>query len=250
MKKITILITLLVISLSFGQNLISDPGFDTQSGNITGTTTPWTGYTAQVIASDDLTLSRVGNVNNGEGSIYQVIDVTPEKSYTATFKYRWVGGTGNYNIVPFIRENAANPGGTLSNFTCSTTPDVWHTDGLINFTVPVGITQVRIIFFKSNGNRPFRIDDVSITEDVPMSVADLAKFNFKSYPNPATDYINFSAEKNIDKIEIYSLLGQQVKNITLDSNDAKVNVSGLSKGVYIVKAFIDDAVGSYKFVKE
>jgi hypothetical protein len=27
-------------------------------------------------------------------------------------------------------------------------------------------------------------------------------------------------------------------------------VSGLSKGVYLVKTFIEDAVGTYKFIKE
>lgn len=60
--------------------------------------------------------------------------------------------------------------------------------------------------------------------------------------------IYFSTSKNIEKIEIYNVVGQKVESRIL--NDNQVNVSKPSKGIYIMKAFIDDAVGTYKFVKE
>jgi hypothetical protein len=82
------------------------------------------------------------------------------------------------------------------------------------------------------------------------SLEDLVQFSFKSYPNPAKDNLNVSAVKPINKIEIYNLLGQQVVSRELNTNKAQINVSSLSKGLYVVKAFIDDAVGSYKFIKQ
>lgn len=250
MKKITLLFTLLAVTIGSGQNLVSDGTFDTQTGGITASTTPWAGFNSQVIQNDNLNSEKTGNGNNGEASVFQVVNVTSGETYNATFDYRWVSGTGNYDLNAVIRENATNPGDVLNNFTCSTTPDVWHTDGLINFTVPSGVTQVRIIFYKVNGNRPFRMDNVSITSANTASVKDLEQFSFKSYPNPANDYIKLSAAKNINKIEIYNLLGQEVLNKDIDSKNTEVNISSLSKGVYVVKAFIEDAVGSYKFIKQ
>jgi len=83
-----------------------------------------------------------------------------------------------------------------------------------------------------------------------LSLKELAQFNFNASPNPAKDYIKLSASKTIDKIEIYNILGQQVKNLSLNKTQSNVDVSSLSKGIYIVKAFIEDAVGTYKVIKE
>ena len=73
----------------------------------------------------------------------------------------------------------------------------------------------------------------------------LSSSNFQSnnlklnlYPNPATDLINISLETELKSIEIYSLLGQKV--LTSDKN--QVNVSNLSKGMYMVR--VEDVEGS------
>jgi len=255
MKKITFLIALLIISVSFGQNLISDGTFDTQTGAINTGTTPWTGFNSQVIVSDDLTSSTAGNVNNGEGSIFQVISVVEGSTYIVNFDYRWVSGTGNYNMTVRVKDNA-NLGTNLTfndtndGLVLNTTPDVWNTNATFSLTIPSGVTNIRLLFYKATGNRPLRIDNVSITLDATASLKDLAQFKFNVHPNPAKDYINLSASKNIDKIEIYNIVGQQVERMNLNSTNKQVDVSKLSKGIYLLKAYIEDAVGSYKFVKQ
>ncbi len=258
MKKITFLLTLLTISLSFGQNLISDGTFDTQTGAITTATSPWAGFNAQVLGAAASPDPNVGNGNNGEASMFQVITVTPGETYDIDFDYKWVSGSGNYNMTVRVKDDlaAGKPnldliGGTTTNgYTLSTTPDTWFTGTSFSLEAPTGVTQIRLLFYKGSGNRPLRIDNVSLTLAPTASVKDLEQFSFKSYPNPANDYIKLSAVKNINKIEVYNLLGQEVLNKNIDSKNTEVNISTLSKGVYIVKAFIEDAVGSYKFIKE
>ena len=67
------------------------------------------------------------------------------------------------------------------------------------------------------------------------------------YPNPASDNFTIQIENEIKSVEIYSLQGQKV----LTSNTKNINVSGLSKGIYLVR--IEDennAVATQKLVVE
>jgi len=259
MKKITFLFTLLTVLIGFTQNLIQDGGFDTQTGGITTSTSPWTGFNSQVLGPAHAQDPNVGNVNNGEGSIFQVFTVTPGETYNVVFDHKWVSGTGNYNMTVRVKDDLASGKPNLDLIDGTTTDgfaldnaslDFWYTGNTFSFLAPTGVTQVRLLFYKGANNRPLRIDNVSVALDATASLQDLAHFNFKSYPNPVQDVINFSAAKNIKKISIYNLLGQEVLNQDLNSKTASLNVSSFAKGVYVVKAQIEDAVGSYKFIKE
>lgn len=57
------------------------------------------------------------------------------------------------------------------------------------------------------------------------------------YPNPATDQINVSVSESPNtQVEIYSAVGQLIKQLKLDqSGHASFDVSGYSKGMYLVK---------------
>ena len=67
----------------------------------------------------------------------------------------------------------------------------------------------------------------------------------KLYPNPASDNFTIEMENEVKSIEIYSLQGHKVMN----SNTKNVNVSSLSKGMYLVR--IEDennAVSTQKLI--
>jgi hypothetical protein len=240
MKKITFLLILLISSASFGQNLVLNGDFET------GDLTSWLGFNRQVL-TDDITSSSVANINNGEGSLFQVVTVTPGETYNVSFEYRWVSGSGNYEMTVRVREDGTS--NNLESFSLDMTPDVWH-DAAFSFTVPTGITSVRLLFYKGNGNRPLRMDNASITLATTASVDDLAKFGFKSYPNPVNDIINFSSLNTIEKVEIFNLLGQKVTEKTdFKNNEEGINVATLKKGVYVVKVKIENSIGTYKIIK-
>ena len=75
--------------------------------------------------------------------------------------------------------------------------------------------------------------------------------NFNIYPNPTNDHItiDFGNLDNVEgwNIKIINILGQEVLSQPMDND--KINVSELSKGVYIIR--ISDGVNQAdkKFIK-
>lgn len=94
--------------------------------------------------------------------------------------------------------------------------------------------NVNIAFVHNNttGMYVLRIDDISITEGV--GVEDL-KNSLNVYPNPASSIINVNAGGNIESIRIVNMAGQCVYSANAGSNNATVNVSNLSNGMYFME---------------
>lgn len=199
--------------------------------------------------------TRFGNMGSAAGDTFNVTfdALASNGAFTASMRLANANDT-----APFVTVNA-NAGTTTTsgtvdavNFgkiTGASTTD--FTTVTMSFTVPAGNTNTnaRIQVYNFGATNTLQIDNVTVTK-VVLSVQDLEKFNFKFYPNPAKDFINISADKNIDKVEIYNVLGQKVENRVLNSNNNSVNVSNLAKGTYVLKAFMDGSEGSYKFIKE
>lgn len=250
-KAILLAVVLTTASFCFGQNLIVNGDFET------GMLAPnWGGFNNQIL-TDDLTSSKVGNGNNAEASIFQEFAVTPGETYNVTFQYRWVSGTSSYNCTVRVKDAKNLPTnldlvaatGTSDGYKLKDTADVWY-NAAFTFTPPTGVESVRLLFYKANGNRPLRMDNVSVVKSTVSSVNALTEFDFQVFPNPTTDVLLLSAAKAIDQVEIYNINGQQLMRQPINSQRAEVDVSRLPQGTFIVKAFIDGAVGAYKMVKE
>ena len=77
------------------------------------------------------------------------------------------------------------------------------------------------------------------------------------FPNPANDILNITSSETISEIEIVNTLGQVVKRIEVNSDNAVCNVEDLTSGVYVVRIYGNPrtSTGSVsgimrKFVKE
>ncbi|PQV48389.1 putative secreted protein (Por secretion system target) [Jejuia pallidilutea] len=270
MKKITFLLAVLTLSISYGQNLLSGGGFEgLTTGKITSASTPWSSgignATFQPSINSNSANAHTGdqflNMGNDFSNFRQNITAVPGTQYTVTFWNLFVSGQGQPastdGIFVSVRDNSGGNGTQfdpiISFYVDPSTVDANWNQFTFDFVAP----QADLLFFVAKQSRAAggpnnsaRMDDFSIVETPTASVADLQKFNFKSYPNPANNFIKLSASKNIDKVEIYSLLGKQVFNKTLASKSNEINVSNLANGVYVVKAYIEDAVGTYKFIKQ
>jgi hypothetical protein len=159
MKKYVLVLALLISCLSFAQNLIINGNWET-TGTMSGVPTPWMAINPTQVLVDDVTNSKCGNINNGNGTIYQVFTVTPNETYNVVFDYRWVNGSGTYNMTTRVKDGASG-GSDLGTLVLNTTADTWYT-GSFSFTAPTGVTTARIIFSKDAGNRPLRMDNVYI----------------------------------------------------------------------------------------
>ncbi|OFY99252.1 MAG: hypothetical protein A3K10_00040 [Bacteroidetes bacterium RIFCSPLOWO2_12_FULL_31_6] len=73
----------------------------------------------------------------------------------------------------------------------------------------------------------------TVIEDL-VSVGEInAVSSISLYPNPAKNYFLLTSTKNVDNVELFNLNGQKV--LSQNSSLEKINIEGLSSGVYFVK---------------
>jgi hypothetical protein len=75
---------------------------------------------------------------------------------------------------------------------------------------------------------------------------------FSIFPNPANEQLTVRLFKYETKgeIKIYNLLGQQYSTLTISGTETTIDVTDLSKGVYIIDVTMDDKIYRQKFIKE
>jgi hypothetical protein len=115
---------------------------------------------------------------------------------------------------------------------------------LLDMADPVGLTEDIIIY----------VDDIilSPTAGVPTGINEPGKVDMLIYPNPVKSTLNFRNLKDVDRISISNIVGQQVMEArNISTGDISINVSSLNNGVYLVTVY--DTNGSSvvrKIVKE
>lgn len=113
------------------------------------------------------------------------------------------------------------------------------TDSGTNYNSPNTTTNPVQPITKINGF-PFngiKVGTLTVTQKSVLSVNnfDAAK-PIKIYPNPSKGSVNITNLNAIKTIEFYTILGQKVKQIdTNQSNTLSLRLSGLKKGIYLVK---------------
>ena len=93
------------------------------------------------------------------------------------------------------------------------------------------------------------LKDVKYISDDTFTVSKIQDFELSLYPNPAKDTVRISAAESIDRMRIYDLTGKLVKQASPHKAAFSVDVSGLSKGVYLVKLNAGDREATTKMIK-
>lgn len=76
-------------------------------------------------------------------------------------------------------------------------------------------------------------------------------FEINLFPNPANDILNITSSETISEIEIVNTLGQVVKRIEVNADNAVCDVEDLKAGVYVVRISTASAtLSQQKFIKE
>lgn len=78
--------------------------------------------------------------------------------------------------------------------------------------------------------------DIPVTYEVGTTSTNFAELNknINLYPNPAFDNIQLQEDDNVEYLEIYNIVGKQVKTLT-HSQGQSHDVSDLNKGIYLVR---------------
>ena len=70
--------------------------------------------------------------------------------------------------------------------------------------------------------------------------------NVMLFPNPAQNMLNIVTEGEIEDVTIFNVLGQKV----MHANTNQIDITSLSKGMYIINITTDEGMTTKKFVKE
>ncbi len=105
------------------------------------------------------------------------------------------------------------------------------------WTVGGGLGMPGVILHTKNGGY-----------STPGMVDEALSEAFTLYPNPVSDILTIESEFRLTKVEIYSIVGEKVKEIYSDFNS--IQIGHLSKGIYILKIQSKNGFASKKFTKE
>ena len=82
----------------------------------------------------------------------------------------------------------------------------------------------------------------------PLGIEETPLTQLQIFPNPANSEIFIQSELQIEKVEVYSLMGTLL--ISENNFSEKISVSALAKGIYFLKAHTEKGLTVRKFIKE
>ncbi len=84
----------------------------------------------------------------------------------------------------------------------------------------------------------------------PLSAQDIAfNYLFSYFPNPVNNNLTLTAQKDINNIAVYNMLGQEVLRTAPNTMNTEVNMSNLQTGAYFVKVTIGNTTETVRVIK-
>ena len=88
------------------------------------------------------------------------------------------------------------------------------------------------------------------TESDDVGINKLDMTNVAVYPNPTTSSLNIVAPATLENVELFTVLGNRVVNLLPKTSNVTMDISTLPAGVYILKVYTEDAMGTIRIVKK
>ena len=84
-------------------------------------------------------------------------------------------------------------------------------------------------------NSFFSLDYVIITAGVVESVEKEMLKNIQIFPNPTSDKLNIHLDLIMNKVTVYSVTGQLIENININTTNYQLDVSEYDPGIYMIQ---------------
>lgn len=91
------------------------------------------------------------------------------------------------------------------------------------------------------------IDDIVV--DGTLGVNDFQAITFNHYFLADSSELKLNASTEMQNIQIFSIIGQEVANRNLTGSDATINLSNLTDGVYIARVSVQGQTETFKIIK-
>jgi hypothetical protein len=118
----------------------------------------------------------------------------------------------------------------------------------ITFATEEGVTYTVLVDGYQGADGEFCMQ-MTLTEF--LSVSENSDFEFKAYPNPASDVVVIESPVVLQNVALTNVLGQRVKewNIT-NAERFELNTSGMEPGVYLLQATSEGKISTLKLIIE
>ena len=92
---------------------------------------------------------------------------------------------------------------------------------------------------------------ITVVAEGALGTSEATRLKFEMYPNPASDKVSIQLPSGAENatVEFYDSLGRLALSKKVTRINNKMDVNALSKGIYILKVFTADQIGSQKFIK-
>ena len=92
---------------------------------------------------------------------------------------------------------------------------------------------------------------ITVVAEGALSTLETKRLKFEMFPNPASNKVSIQLPSGSENatVEFYDSLGRLALSKKVTRINNKMDVNALSKGIYILKVFTADQIGSQKFIK-
>lgn len=167
--------------------------------------------------------------------VYRAQDY-PGTTQGATYSWQYVSGTGN---------------ASASNF--------YSSGGYVQFTAcPPFYIRMKLTSTNACGTTEEFVDQWLNNDDEEINISAPTSNKYFIYPNPAKDLVhidlidqnNQPANNGSISGELFDLTGQSKSKVQINDNKATFSVSGLNKGVYVLRINVNNQVESHQIIVE
>lgn len=211
--------------------------------NATGDHTSWILYDSVSYMDDD----DVQSGENGEFGYGQIVFAQDVAQYSAlhfTTTSATVIDFPTTSDANYILRQGTNTGYTVNDWVISANGSSSSVPNWIFSTSLEKVSPDEFAGWEGIKDVYGQLNPVAAT----LSSDTFTRDNFSLYPNPADDFIQLSTTLEVDSIEVYNLLGKKVSSISKLTNN-RVDVSALSKGLYLIKITSGTSSTTRKIIK-
>ena len=89
-----------------------------------------------------------------------------------------------------------------------------------------------------------KIDNISVT---PLTGVEEYELNTTIFPNPANNVLNINSNSNINRVEVYNMMGQMVGMYEVNDTNTQISTSNFANGVYTLRIATENGTSTKKF---
>ena len=142
--------------------------------------------------------------------------------------------------------------GSCGVFTCVDSADMGGSSDSESLSIAVTAgTQyfVNLGHYSSTDNSEGVYEFRATSTDASLGIQEASMAQFTYFPNPVNDVLTIKAQKTVEDITVFNMLGQVVKRQTPNTRDCTVDLSAMQSGAYFVQVSIDNTVETVRVLK-